>query len=66
MKTPPTRRQFLHSTVATGAGLLFLPAGTLFGANRPGNRLNIALIGASGRARAHYAGLANEIGRAHV
>ncbi|MCX5759072.1 MAG: Gfo/Idh/MocA family oxidoreductase, partial [Candidatus Hydrogenedentes bacterium] len=30
------------------------------GANRPGNKLNIALIGAHGRATAHYDGLAAE------
>src|SRR5689334_1339434 len=59
-KHPVSRRRFLQSTAATGAGLLFLPSGTLFGANRPGNKLNIALIGAAGRARSHYAGLASE------
>src|SRR5436190_9436151 len=54
------RRTFLQSAAVTGAGLLFLPSGTLFGANRPGNKLNIALIGAAGRARSHYTGLATE------
>jgi predicted dehydrogenase len=54
------RRRFLQSAAATGAGLLFLRSGTLFGASRPGNKLNIALIGAAGRARAHYSGLAGE------
>jgi predicted dehydrogenase len=59
-KIPLSRRHFITSTATTGAGLLFLPSGTLFGANRPGNKLNIALIGTSGRARAHYNGLASE------
>ena len=59
-KTPINRRHFLKSTAATGAGLLFLRSGSLFGANRPGNKLNIALIGASGRARGHYEGLATQ------
>lgn len=54
------RRRFLQSTVTTGAGLLILPRVSLFGAARPANKLNIALIGAAGRARAHHAGLATE------
>ncbi len=56
MKSPstPNRRQFLAASASTGAGLLFLPSGTLFGQNRPGNRLNIALIGCWGRATAHF------------
>ena len=45
---------------AAGAGLLLLPSGTVFGANAPSNKLNIALIGAYGRATAHYDGLAEE------
>ena len=55
-KTPikTNRRKFLAATATTGAGLLFLPSGTLFGQNRPGNRLNIALIGCWGRASAHF------------
>ncbi len=53
------RRQFLK-TAAAGAGLLILPSGTLFGANTPNNKLNIALIGAYGRGTAHYDGLASE------
>ncbi|MEO6569868.1 MAG: hypothetical protein ABIO94_13985 [Opitutaceae bacterium] len=35
-KLPLDRRRFLKSTGVTGAGLLFLPSGTLFGAARPG------------------------------
>jgi predicted dehydrogenase len=54
------RRQFLKNTTATGAGLLILPTGTLFGQNRPGNKLNIALIGVWGRGLAHYNALSGE------
>ncbi|MHC4581015.1 MAG: hypothetical protein ACYS14_06120 [Planctomycetota bacterium] len=43
------RRQFLQSTIATGAGLIVLPSGTLSGANSANNKLNIALIGTWGR-----------------
>jgi hypothetical protein len=42
--SPPNRRRFIKSAATTGAGLLFLRSGTLFGANRPGNKLNIALM----------------------
>ena len=54
------RRDFVKAGAATGAGLLILPTGTLFGDNRPNNRLNIALIGAYGRAKAHYGTLKDE------
>ncbi len=54
------RREFLKTAAVAGAGLLILPSGTVFGANKPSNRLNIALIGAYGRAMAHYDGLAAE------
>jgi predicted dehydrogenase len=57
---PVYRRQFLKSALVTGAGLTILPSGVLSGKNAPSNKLNIALIGAYGRARAHYKGLANE------
>lgn len=52
-----SRRDMLK-TAATG--LLVLPSGMLFGAAAPSNKLNIALIGADGRARAHYEGLSAE------
>ena len=55
-----TRRNFLRTGAATGAGLTILPSGTLFGQNKPSNRLNIALIGAFGRARKHYESLKDE------
>lgn len=54
MKNSIQRRNFLKAGVTTGAGLMILPTGTLFGQNRPNHRLNIALIGAYGRAKAHY------------
>ena len=60
--TPPilSRRNFIRNTTATGAGLLVLPTGTLFGMNKPSNRLNIALIGCWGRGKAHWPALKNE------
>ncbi len=54
------RRNFLKSALVTGAGLTILPSGVLSGKNAPSNKLNIALIGAYGRAIAHYRGLKNE------
>jgi len=58
--TTVQRRDFLKTTAAAGAGLLILPSGTVFGANAPSNKLNIALIGAYGRAKAHYSALSSE------
>ena len=55
-----TRRGVLKTGSAPGAGLLFLPSGTVFGQNTPNNRLNVALIGAAKRARAHYSTLKAE------
>ena len=54
------RRQFLKSALATGTGLIILPSGTLRGANAPSNRLNVALIGVYGRAKAHYGAISSE------
>ncbi len=54
------RRSFIKTGTATGAGLLVLPSGTVFGQNTPSNRLNIALIGAWGRASQHYGALRDE------
>lgn len=59
-KQNSTRRNFLKSTVVTGAGLIILPSGTLSGANAASNKLNIALIGAYGRAKWHYKGISSE------
>ena len=53
------RRTFLASSLATGAGLTLLPSGTLAGKGA-GGKLNIALIGAHGRAKAHYNNLKGE------
>jgi predicted dehydrogenase len=54
------RRRFLTSTAAAGTGLLVLRSGTLQGQNAPNNKLNIALIGAWGRARAHFGAVKGE------
>ena len=59
-KKTQTRRDFISTTAIAGAGLLVLPTGTLYGAGTPNNRLNIALIGAGGRARAHMDALGDE------
>lgn len=54
------RREFLKSTMVTGAGLLILPSGTRAGPGAPGTKLNVAMIGTWGRALAHYDSLASE------
>ncbi len=54
------RRNFLSRSVVAGSGLMILKSGVAFGANSPNNRLNVALIAAYGRARAHYSTLRNE------
>ncbi|MDA0348693.1 MAG: Gfo/Idh/MocA family oxidoreductase [Verrucomicrobia bacterium] len=54
MNTPINRRNFVKTTAAAGAGLLIMPSGSLFGQSAASNKLNIALIGAYGRATAHY------------
>jgi predicted dehydrogenase len=53
------RREFLKSATA-GAGLLILPSGTFLGANAPSNKLNVGLVGAYGRALAHYDAISSE------
>lgn len=55
-----TRRRFLQSTLAAGAGLTILPSGVWAGNNAPSNKLNIAVIGAAGRGRAHFGAIRNE------
>lgn len=60
MNPAPTRRQFLRSASATGAGLLILPHSMLFGAATPSRKLNVALIGVWGRGLAHYNALSSE------
>jgi predicted dehydrogenase len=54
------RRQFLKSVALTGTGMLMLPRGPLYGANAPGNKLNVALLGTWGRGEAHFGALASE------
>jgi predicted dehydrogenase len=54
------RRSFLKASTVTGAGLLILPSGSLFGQATPGKKLNIAVIGVWGRALAHLPVLAEE------
>jgi len=54
------RRQFIKSAALTGSGLLILPSGMRAGAKAPSNKLNVALIGAWGRATAHYSVLSAE------
>ncbi|MBX3179483.1 MAG: Gfo/Idh/MocA family oxidoreductase [Candidatus Hydrogenedentes bacterium] len=58
--TGPFRRRDFLKTAAAGAGLLILPSGAFAGPNAPSNKLNVALIGADGRGRAHYEALATE------
>ena len=55
-----TRRQLLQSTMAAGAGLTILPSGVFAAANAPSNKLNVALIGTWGRARAHFNSIKDE------
>ncbi len=54
------RRRFLKTVAFTGAAGLILPRTSLFGADAPSNKLNIALLGTWGRGEAHFAGLAKE------
>ena len=61
MKTNPLdRREFLKTSATAGAGLMILPSGSLFGSSTPNSKLNVALIGAYGRARAHFDALGGE------
>lgn len=61
MKTNPLdRREFLKTSATAGAGLMILPSGSLFGSSTPNNKLNVAIIGAYGRARAHFDALGGE------
>src|ERR1035437_5034054 len=54
------RRQFIKSTTVAAAVPLILTKTSLFGANAPSNKLNIALIGAYGRGSQHWDGLASQ------
>ncbi len=59
-KTAIPRRQFLHAAAAAGAGCFVLPSAVLRGADAPSNKLNVALVGARGRAKAHFSSIADE------
>jgi predicted dehydrogenase len=54
------RRNFLKSTTLAAVAPLIVPTGSLFGADAPSNKLNIALLGADGRGRAHWSVLATQ------
>ncbi|MGD0091862.1 MAG: Gfo/Idh/MocA family oxidoreductase [Planctomycetota bacterium] len=54
------RRDLLKRGILAGAGLTILRSGTLFGADAPSNKLNIAMIGTWGRADAHFGVLSSE------
>ena len=54
------RRDFIRTGLAATGGLAVLPAATLRAASGANSKLNIALIGAYGRAKAHYGGLKAE------
>jgi predicted dehydrogenase len=54
------RRYFLKSAVATSFGAMILPRMSVFGADAPSNKLNIALIGTWGRGEAHFGAISSE------
>ena len=54
------RRSFIKKASVGGAAFMILPSSLVRGKNVPSNKLNIALIGASGRATAHYNGIKKE------
>jgi predicted dehydrogenase len=54
-----TRRHFLQKA-ATGAGLLILPGGLRAGKAAPSNKVNVALIGVTGRGRVFHETLEQE------
>ena len=54
------RRKFLKASTIAATAPLILTKFNLFGADAPSNKLNLALIGAYGRATAHYDGLATQ------
>ena len=59
-KINSNRRNFLKTSATAGAGFLLMPSGSLFGSSSANNRLNIALIGANGRARRLIGALSTE------
>lgn len=54
------RRHFLTKSSLTTAGLTLLPSGIVRAQSGPNSKLNIALIGASGRGNAHHGWIAQE------
>ena len=59
-KINSNRRNFLKMSATAGAGFLLMPSGSLYGSSSANNRLNIALIGANGRARRLIGALSTE------
>ena len=59
-RTNVSRRAFIRASSAAGAGWLILRSGTFASAASPSNTLNVALIGAGGRATAHFEALRAE------
>jgi len=57
---PMKRRQFLKSGAYLGAAGLILPRLSLFGADAPSNKLNIALIATGHRAHDHFSIMGRE------
>jgi predicted dehydrogenase len=54
------RRKFLQSTTLAAAAPLIITNFKVFGADAPGNKLNLALIGTWGRGEAHFDALATQ------
>ena len=54
------RREFLKTAAFAGTSALILPNISLFGADSPNNKLNIALIGTWGRGEAHFRAISSE------
>ena len=53
------RRNFLQKAATIGGGLTILPSGSVFGQSA-NSKLNIALIGSFGRAKAHWSSVSKE------
>ena len=54
------RRKFIASTALAAAAPLVITNFNVFGANAPGNKLNLALIGSWGRGEAHFESLSTQ------
>src|SRR5215510_14287344 len=53
-----SRRQFVRNAAVVGGGFLILPSGTRAGRGAPSNKLNLALIGVTGRGKTFHDALA--------